>query len=212
MFRDYKKKITGTYRVTMRKLKQNLLAITIILFSFPVLAAEFTADSRVISEGQMKQAVFYFSSGKWRTNENAPEGKRAVIFRGDNKTLTILWPDRKFYLTQPVPQQQHKMLADLKPGEEIKRTEIGGETVSGFPTTKYRVHYMLQDRQFTMIEWHSKDLGVVIKAEAEDKSHTSQLTNIREIKLDKKIFEIPSDYRPATTNELAEINRQSSAH
>jgi hypothetical protein len=196
----------------MRKLKQNLLTITIILFALPLWAAEFTADSVVVIAGQSKQSVFYVVPGKWRMNENATEGKRAAIFRGDDKTITILWPDKKLYLIQPVPPQQYKMLADLKPGEEIKRAEIGRETVSGYATTKYRVNYVLEGKQFTVIEWYSKDLGVVLKSEAEDNAHTAQLTNIKKIKLDKKIFEVPSDYRPATQSDLAEINRQSPAN
>jgi len=196
----------------MHKLKQNLLAMAITLFALPLWAAEFTADSHVVIAGQSKQSVFYVASGKWRMNENAPEGKRAAIFRGDDKTITILWPDRKLYLIQPVPPQQYKMLADLKPGEEIKRAEIGRETVSGYATTKYRVTYALEGKQFIVIEWYSKDLGVVIKSEAEDNAHTSQLTNIRQIKLDKKIFEVPSDYRPATQSDLAGINQQSPAN
>ena len=79
----------------MHKPKQNLLTITIILFALPLWAAEFTADSQVVIAGQPKQSVFYVASGKWRMNENAPEGKRAAIFREDDKTITILWPDRK---------------------------------------------------------------------------------------------------------------------
>ncbi len=138
-------------------------------------------------------------------NENTPEGKRATIFREDTKAVTLLWPDKKLYLTQAVPDQQYKMLSKLKPGEELQREELGHEVVSGYRTTKYRVRYMLLGNQFNEIEWYSKDLDVVVKTRAEDNSHTAQLTNIRKIKLNKKIFEVPSDYRPITKDDVAKM-------
>ncbi len=74
-------------------IKKITFIIIIVFFAFPLFAAEFTADSLVVSGGQAKQAVFYFAPGKWRMNENLPEGKRATIFNKDSKTITILWPD-----------------------------------------------------------------------------------------------------------------------
>jgi hypothetical protein len=189
----------------MRMLKKSLLTITLILFTLPLHAAEFTADSHVEQGGQVKEAVFYFAKGKWRMNEHAPEGKRATIFREDTKTLTVLWPDKKLYLTQVVPEQQYKMLSKLKPGEELHRTELGHEVVSGYRTIKYQVQYLVQGRQFTEIEWYSNDLDVVVKTRAEDNSHTAQLTNIRKIKLSKKIFEVPSDYRLVTKDDMSKM-------
>lgn len=179
--------------------------ITIILFAHPVSAAEFTADSRVVSNGQTKQAVFYFAPGKWRMNENTPQGKRTTIFRKDSKTITILWHDKKLYVTQPVPENEYKMLATLKPGEEVERAELGKETISGYRTTKYRVKYLLRGKQFTNIEWYSKELDVVIKSQTEDNSRTAELMNIKKVKFNKRLFEVPSDYHPLTKKDLAKI-------
>ncbi len=189
----------------MKKIILNFFIIIITLFALPLHAAEFAADSRVDLGGQVKESVFYFAKGKWRMNENSPEGKRATIFREDTRTLTVLWPDKKLYLTQVVPEQQYKMLSKLQPGEELQRTELGHEVVSGYRTTKYQVKYMVQGKQFTEIEWYSKDLDVVVKTQAEDKSHTARLTNIRKIKLDKKIFDVPPDYRLITKDDMSKI-------
>jgi hypothetical protein len=196
----------------MRLLKSIIIIVIAFFVALPLFAAEFTADSRVESSGQTKQAVFYFAPGKWRMNENAPEGKRATIFRKDTKTITILWPDKKLYVTRPVPENEYKMLSNLKPGEELERTELGKETVSGYPTTKYRVKYQLRNKQFTVIEWYSKSFGVAVKTRAEDNSRTAEVTNIKKVKLGKNIFEVPSDYRPLTKKDLSEINPPPPAH
>ena len=179
--------------------------MTIFFFSLPVLAADFTADSHVVSNGQTKEAVFYFAGNKWRMNENTPQGRRATIFRTDTKTLTILWPDSKLYITQPVPDSEYTMLKSLKPGKELQRTRLGKETISGYPTVKYRAKYEFRGKQFTAIEWYSKDLGVAIKSVADDNTRRAELNHIKKIKLSNKIFEVPPDYHPVTKNNLMKI-------
>ncbi len=196
----------------MRIIKQISLTLTIIFFSLPLFAAEFTADSHVVGNGRTMESRFSYAGDKWRIDENLGDEKRVTIFRKDKKSLYILWPDKKRYVIQPLPEKEFKIIATRKPGEEIERTELGQENVSSCLTTKYRVKYNVQGKIMTSVEWYSKDLGVVIKSQAEDKSWSTELTNIKKVKLDKKLFDIPPDYKQLSRSDVFKKNPQTPTH
>ncbi len=181
------------------------------MFSTPLLAADFAADSHVVSSGRTMESTFSYAGNNWRIDEQLGEEKRVTIFRRDKKSLFILWPDKKRYVIQPLPEKEFKVISTRKPGEEIERTELGQETVSGYLTTKYLVKYNVQGKVMTSLEWYSKALGVVVKSKAEDNSWSTELANIKKAKLDKKLFEIPSDYQQLSRNDIFKKNPQAPA-
>jgi hypothetical protein len=190
----------------MRIIKQIPLTLTIIFLAIPLFAAEFTADSHVVGNGRTMESRFSYAGDKWRIDENLGEEKRITIFRKDKKSLYILWPDKKRYVIQPLPEKEFKIIATRKPGAEIERTNLGQENVSSYLTIKDRVKYNVQGKTMTSIEWYSKDLGVVIKSRAEDNSWSTELTNIKKVKLDKKLFDIPHDYKQLSRGDIFKKN------
>jgi hypothetical protein len=163
---------------------------------------EFSADTRITTPGKAVDSKFFFAGDRWRMEDTLPEGRRVTIFRQDLKVLYVLWPDKKRYVKQPLPKREFKILASRKPGEEIERTELGREIVSGYPTVKYRVKYDVQGKKITAIEWFCEALGTVLRTETEDGSGKSILTNINEKKLDRGLFEIPEDYRTLAAKDV----------
>lgn len=169
---------------------------TALLWALPLFGAEFTADSRINKGGRTAAGTFYSAGDRWRIEEHRPKGEyRVTIFKGDEKSLIVFWPDKKRYIKQPLPEAAFKAIASRKPGKELSRTKQGLETVAGYRTTKYRVTYDVQGKKMTSIEWFSKKLDTIIKSEAEDASWSSELSNIREGRLDKGLFEIPAGYK-----------------
>jgi hypothetical protein len=164
--------------------------------------AEFSADTRITAPGKTSDSKFFYAGDRWRMEESLPEGRRVTIFRQDLKVLYVLWPDKKRYIAQPLPEREFKILSTRKPGEEIERTELGREQVSDYPTIKYRVKYKVQGKEITVIEWFSDILGIVLRTEAEDKSISSLLSRIKQQKLDSKLFEIPADYRTLAAKDV----------
>jgi hypothetical protein len=184
----------------------SFIAMAFLLAS-PLFASEFTADSRIVTPGKTVESRFIFVPDRWRIEEKLPQGDLQVtIFRQDKKGLFVLWPGKRRYIIQPLDEKQLEIISTRKPGEELERTELGQETVSGFATTKYRVKYNVREkkaeRTVTSIEWFSKKLGIVIKSQAEDGSWSMEIANIKEGALDRRLFEVPSDYQKLSFKDV----------
>jgi hypothetical protein len=181
-----------------------LLCLALALFYAPALfASDFSADSRVAGGGRTAVSRFYYAGNQWRIEEHLPGNEyRVTIFREDRKSLYVLWPDKKRYLVQALPDKELQILSTRRPGEELERTEQGQEKVSGLAATKYRVAYSVQGRTIKSIEWYSKDLGVVIKAQAEDSSWSTELTNIALRKQERTLFEVPADFEQLSAKDV----------
>lgn len=169
---------------------------------------DFVADSRIVAGGKITKNKFFYAGKKWRMEEEHPEGHRVVIFRQDKRSLYILWPDKKRYVIQPLPEKEFQIISTRKPGEEIERIQLGDETISGFTAAKCRVKYNTQGRVMTSIEWFSDQLGVIIRSEAEDKSYTSELINIKKGSFEDRLFDIPADYQKLSARDVLTLQKR----
>jgi hypothetical protein len=174
----------------------------LLLLAAPLQGADFSADTRIVTAARTMESKFFFAGDRWRMEETLPEGRRVTIFRQDQKRLYVLWPDKKRYMIQPLPEREFKILSTRKPGEETERTELGKEKVAGYPTTKYRVTYNVQGKPMTSIEWFSSELGMVIRSEGEDRSWTNEFTNIKKRRSPRKLFDIPKDYQQLSARDV----------
>lgn len=186
-------------------MKSPFSSILLLLFLWVTQAggADFTAHSRIVTAGKTSESRFFYAGDRWRMEERLPKGEyRVSIFRADEKCLYVLWPDKKRYFVQPLPEKEFRVLSTRKPGEELERVALGQEKVSGYETTKYRVKYNVQGRTITGIEWFSKNLGIAIKSQAEDNTWSTEWTNIKEGKLDSGLFEISADYKLLSSKDV----------
>ncbi len=184
------------------------IMVFLLLFGAPLSAAEFAADSRITSAGRTVTSRFYFAGDRWRIEEKLPPGgeRQATIFRQDQKSLFVIWPGKKRFIVQPLPEKEFEIISSRKPGEELERTELGQEWLSGYATTKYRVKYLVRDksaeRTVISIEWFAGKLGMVIKSRAEDDSWSMEIVNIREGTQDRRLFEVPGDYQKLSVQDV----------
>lgn len=180
-----------------------IIISTLFLCAFSVEAAEFSADSSVISGERTLSSRFFYAGDRWRLEEHLPKGEyRVTIFREDNRSLYVLWPEKKRYVIQQLPDREFQIISTRKPGKEIERKELGKETISGYNTIKYRVKYDVQGKTMTNIEWSSEHLGVIIKSRAEDDSWSTEIKNIQEGKLNPKLFEVPAEYQQLSDKDI----------
>lgn len=182
---------------------QKFLYIGLVMLSIPSLAAEFSADSRVITPNTTSIGKFFFADDKWRLEERLPGDEyRVTIFRRDRRCLYVIWPVKKRYIIQPLSETDLKIISTRTPGKEIERREIGHEKVAGYHTVKYFVKYKIQERIITNIEWFAGSLGVVIKSQSEGASWQTEFTNIHEGKQDETLFEIPRDFQELSFRDV----------
>ncbi len=174
----------------------------LLMLAAPLHAADFSADARIVTSARTVQSKFFFAGDRWWMEETLPEGRRVTIFRQDQKRLYVLWPDKKRYIIQPLAEKEFKILSTRKPGEETERTELAREKVAGYSTTKYRVTYNVQGKPMTSIEWFSPELDMAIRSEAEDRSWTNELTNIKKRRSPRKLFEIPKEYQQLSARDV----------
>jgi hypothetical protein len=191
----------------MRLIKKHLFLLSCLgaalFFSAPLSAAEFTADTLVSGGKRSSEGRFYYAGDRWRLEEHLPKNEfRVTLFRGDKKSLYVLWPDKKRYVVQPLPEKEYQIISTRKPGEEVERVVLGQEKLSGFAVTKYRVTYKVQDRVIENIEWFSKDLGTVIKSHAVDNAWFTETRNIKVGDIDRKLFEVPEDFESLSAKDV----------
>ena len=197
-------KMRGMFEKTIFTIGMTLIS------SVPLFAMEFIADSRIVAAGKVTESKFIYAGDKWRMEEQHPEGRRIIIFRQDKKSLYMLWPDKKRYVIQPLPEKEFRIISSRQPGEEIERINLGEQTLSGFLTMKSRVKYNIQSKTLTSVEWFSTELGVVIRSETEDKVYVSELLNIKKVACDDKLFDAPGDYQPLAAKDVVKSQKQNS--
>ncbi|HAK61229.1 MAG TPA: hypothetical protein DCO77_12760 [Nitrospiraceae bacterium] len=186
-----------------------LFMVAVLLAASPLFAVEFSADTVMTSGKRTLESKFYFAGDKWRMEEQFPQGARITIFRREKKSLILLFPEKKRYIIQPLPEPEFQIIATRKPGEELERIELGQEKVSGLLTTKYRVTYKARGRLMKTVEWYSKDLDVVIKSESGSGRWSQEIRNIKKGKQDQSLFEIPGDYQALSSKDIVKPNKPS---
>ena len=186
-----------------KALKKIFAGLTVLISAAPLWAAEFVADSRIVAGGKTNESKFYYAGDRWRMEEHLPKGEfRITIFRGDKKSLFVLWPDKKRYIAQLLPDKEFQVISTRKPGKEIERTELGKDTIEGRPVTKFRVRYDINGREISNMEWFSEGLSVVIRSQAEDNAWVSEISNIKETRIDNGLFEIPEDFQILSSSDV----------
>jgi outer membrane lipoprotein-sorting protein len=123
------------------------------------------------------------------------------ITRPDKKESYIVYPGLKAYAVMPTTEGESKDAAGADK-TNIKKTELGKETVDGHPTTKSKV--VLKDAEGKETEftvWNASDMkDFPIKMETVNEGVPAIIT-YKEVKLEKPddaLFEPPADFQRYT--------------
>lgn len=182
----------------------------------------FTADAQMevkMESGQMTMpGKLAFLDGKTRFEMDASKIKGGAIppqaaeqmkqmgmaemvsiSRPDKNENYVVYPALKSYAAIPEPEKN----GDSKGNEnDLKRTEIGKETVAGHECTKYKV--LVQDEEGKEHEstvWTAKDLNdfpIKIESITEGVPSTVLFTNVKLEKPDESLFNPPADFQRYT--------------
>ncbi len=160
-----------------------------------VLAADFSADQVITSNGKTMKGKIYFASDRWRSEMSGSEGIHPVtIGRMDKKVMWMLIPDRKAYMEMSlrpdkVPQTEEKL------DKEVSRKKIGSETIDGHPCDKYEVTVTSNGRTDRMFQWVATDIHFPIKTASADGKTVTEYKNVKMGKPADSLFETPKGYR-----------------
>jgi hypothetical protein len=124
----------------------------------------------------------------------SPLSKMVMIGRGDKKVSYTLYPNAQRYLV-------HSEKEGIEEKPRVDKTRVGGETISGHPTDKYKVRITYKDGRIEEgFIWNAKDLdGLTIRSETENKDVKTS-TELKDIVLKTpaaSLFEIPAGYTEA---------------
>ena len=183
-----------TYR-TSRLLGAILLATACPTFLPVASALEFSADQVVRSDGHTRKANLYYRDQMWRLEHNDLGPVSITIVRKDKKVTWFLLPRVKHFKTIPYNPEHEPMVAEHLVGE-IRREEIGVETLEGHPTTLYQVTVQKGDSTLEYYQWLATDIRFPLKLARKDGSWQVQYRNVRVHPLSDLLFRLPLNYQP----------------
>jgi hypothetical protein len=138
-------------------------------------------------------------------NKDAPPGYASAlkqmgmaqvtsVIRPDKKLIYIIYPDRKCYLTMPLPSESSE---EKEP--KIQKTALGKEIVDNHPCVKNKM--VLSDDKGQALEattWNATDLkDFPVQIQTTEKEHTS-IMHFRDVRFEKPelaLFDPPADYQ-----------------
>lgn len=174
----------------MKKFLIPVVVLTMTLFfSGNVLAAEFSAEMVIKSQGQTMHSKIYMKNNKIRM-ETKGEGIHSIV-RMDKNVMWVVMPEEKSYMEVKADQAQ---IPGEKMKGEVSRKYIGSETVNGYPTKKYEVTIKDGEISDKAYQWVSTDLNYPIKISALDGSWSTEYKNIKKDSQPDRLFELPAGY------------------
>ncbi len=166
-----------------------LVIVSVFLTASAALAMDFSCDVVHTSKAGIVNQKFFISGDKLRTES----AESIAIIRPDKKVMWMFMPRQKMYMEMPLDPSKVPPTSEKYPGE-IERTLIGKEDVDGRMTDKYRIVYTAADIKTAVFQWFAPDIGIPVKAAAEDGSWTMEYKNIKTGSQPDSLFEIPADY------------------
>lgn len=163
------------------------------------LAAEFSADMVQTRGAETSEGKFYLKGDKHRMEMKEAGQSSIIIVDGAGQKSYMLNPEDKTYLdlsamgmgggqTQTQSEEELEKLGEWK--------NAGTETVNGYVCEK-KIFVYKDKSMGEMTHWISKKLNYPIKMAYQARGTTmiTEYRNIKEGKVDDKLFEIPPGYR-----------------
>ena len=165
------------------------MVISIFLFGGIAIARDFSADMVSTTKAGVVTGKIFVA--KEKTRMETPQ--TTIITRIDKNIVWILMSAQRIYMEQPLKPENVVAATDKMPGE-IERKLVGKETVDGTTTNKYRIVYVVADKEETIFQWIAVS-GLPIKSAAVDGSWTVEYKNLKTGKQPDTLFEIPAGYQ-----------------
>jgi len=163
------------------------------------LAAEFSADMVQTRGAETSQGRFYLKGDKHRMEMKEAGQSSIIIVDGAGRKSYMLNPEDKTYMDLSAMGMGGGQTATQSEEELRKLGEwknAGTETVNGYECEK-KIFVYKDKSMGEMTHWISKKLNYPIKMfyQARGTTMITEYRNIKEGKVDDKLFEIPPGYR-----------------
>ncbi len=165
-------------------------------FSF---AIDFSADVINSMQGQTSRSKIFVKPDKIRLETEGVEGY--TILRMDRNVIWIVVPDQKTYIE--VKSEQSRGSGEKLKGE-VSRQYLNSETVNGYMTKKYEVHYMDKNTLQKAYQWVATDLNYPVKISAIDGGWSTEYRNILVETQPDRLFEIPEGFEKIAKSESSQ--------
>ena len=165
------------------------MAISIFLFGGIAIAGDFSADMVSTTKAGVVTGKIFIAKEKTRMET----AQTTIITRIDKNIVWILMSAQRMYMEQPLKPENVVASTEKMPGE-IERKLIGKETVDGKTTNKYRIVYVVADKEETIFQWIAAS-GLPIKSAAVDGRWKVEYKNLKTGKQPDTLFEIPAGYQ-----------------
>jgi len=148
------------------------------------------------SRGKEGTHNIFVSHDKIRMEMRSPEGEDSMVMicRKDKGVAWILFPEKKAYSESKLDEATlQKTFGAIQ--DDVKKEELGRETVNGFKCRKMRVETTsgIMGRKSVSTVWISDRLDFPIKSQGKD-GGVVELREIRAGRQPSNLFEIPAGY------------------
>jgi len=153
------------------------------------LGAEFSALLVLKQKGRVMPGKIYIKDGNMRQEFMDERGHTITIVRRDQRRVWVIMPWEKKYVELPLGVHLPGQFLEIPP-EAVSRRRVCSEEMCGFEVERIQVTLPDGSRE---IYWVASKLGMPIKKVCRDRPYTVEYTNIREKKLEDRLFEVPPD-------------------
>jgi hypothetical protein len=166
-----------------------LLPWLLLALAAPVSAsgAEFTANMVLQQKGRVMPGKIFIKDNKMRQEFLDHEGHTITIVRRDKRLVWVVMPWDRTYVEFPLGIQLPGQFLQIPP-ESLSRRRVGDEEINGYQVERFEVTLPGGSRQ---TYWVAPKLGLPIKTVAPDRQYSLEYQDIREKKLEDRLFEVP---------------------
>jgi hypothetical protein len=174
-----------------------ILALLFLTLSLPAIlaAAEFSATMVLKEQGRDTSGKIYVKDGKMRQEFLDDRGHTITIVRRDKSRIWVVMPSENRFVEMPLGIHLPGQFLQIPP-EAMSKRKVGTEDICGYQVD--RIEVMLRGGPEGVLRqtfWVSPKLGLPIKTVSPERQFSVEYRDIKEGKLEDKLFEVPPGYQ-----------------
>jgi hypothetical protein len=170
---------------------------------FGAWGAEFSAKMILTQQGQDMPGKIFVKDKKMRQEFLDDRGHTITIVRRDKNRVWVILPTENTYVDMPLGLHLPGQFLQIPP-EAMSKRQVGLEEVGGYQAERIEVTLRGGPAGITrQTFWVAQKLGLPIKTISQDRQYAIEYRDIKESKLEDRLFEVPPGCQKiATVSEL----------
>jgi len=171
------------------------LLFFVLILAAPLSAAEFSATMILKEQGMDTTGKIFVKDGKMRQEFLDDRGHTVTVVRKDKSRIWVIMPYEKRYVEMPMGFTLPGQFLQIPPDAMSKR-KVGTEEICGYQVDRLEVMLRGGPEGVTrQTFWVSPKLGLPIKTVSPERQYSVEYRDIKETKLEDKLFEVPPGYQ-----------------